>query len=303
MNFFKNIKKNNGAQQMAFELNKPFEKDRNHSLGGKSFYFFDFDENIAFLNTPTILFHKKTNREIFISGTEFSLSHENIGRRGPYKDYRIVPDDQTGSFRNFRDQKISKIKKAFGKKQKFIDDIKLTLKTNPTEWQGPSWSCFYHAVFNKRPLALITARGHSPETIKQGVREFVKAGFLPHEPNYLSVMPVNDSETKESLLQGQDFESVSQLKKIAIKRAFKKAIEVYGDKPHRFGMSDDDKKNIQLITEAMHELKIDNPNLSFFVIETSHGQFTKKEIFLPRVNPNKTSIKNTSQLHLPLEHL
>jgi hypothetical protein len=34
------------------------EPDRNLHRGGRSFYFFDFDDNIAFLTTPLILFHK-----------------------------------------------------------------------------------------------------------------------------------------------------------------------------------------------------------------------------------------------------
>lgn len=271
-------KKNKAKGQLEFEIQKPFEKDRNHQQGGRSFYFFDFDENIAFLNTSTIIFHKETKQTKYLTGKEFSIFQKDIGVKGLYKDYVIEPNDVTGSFQNYRDQKIPKILKTLGKKQSFIRDLKSTLDAADKSWQGPSWSCFYHAVYNKRPMAVITARGHAPETIKQGIKLLVKYGYLPHEPNYLGVYPVNHEETKALLLEGGGDKSVSALKKTAIKHAFGKAIEIYGDKPHRFGMSDDCRYNIETITEAMQELKTSNPQISFFVIETSGGKFVKREL-------------------------
>jgi len=43
-------------------------------------------------------------------------------------------------------------------------------------------------------------------------------------------------------------------------------------------MSDDDPKNIQLIVEEMSRLKSTYPEMSFFMIETHNGDFTKHEI-------------------------
>jgi hypothetical protein len=57
------------------------------------------------------------------------------------------------------------------------------------------------------------------------------------------------------------------------------AIQTYGYSPHhRFGMSDDDPKNIELIAEEMTRLKARYPEMSFFMIETQHGNFIKHEI-------------------------
>ena len=43
------------------------EPDRNYRQGGRSFYFFDFDDNIAFLSTSLVLFHKQNGEELFLS--------------------------------------------------------------------------------------------------------------------------------------------------------------------------------------------------------------------------------------------
>ena len=48
------------------------EPDRNFAHGGRSFYFFDFDDNVAFLTTPMFLFHRETKAEIQISSRQFA---------------------------------------------------------------------------------------------------------------------------------------------------------------------------------------------------------------------------------------
>lgn len=73
--------------------------------------------------------------------------------------------------------------------------------------------------------------------------------------------------------------STAELKQNAIRASVEKAIEVYGySNHHRFGMSDDDPKNIQLIVEEMTRLKSKYPEMSFFMIETHNGDFIKHEI-------------------------
>ena len=73
--------------------------------------------------------------------------------------------------------------------------------------------------------------------------------------------------------------STAELKQKAIRASVERAIEVYGYSPHhRFGMSDDDPKNIQLIVEEMTRLKSKYPEMSFFMIETHGGDFIKHEI-------------------------
>ncbi len=265
--------------QLELGIQRSQEKDRNYHLGGRSFYFFDFDDNIAFLSTPLILFHKDTGAEAQVSSGEYAKIHAYIGKTGPYKDHEIRLDDENGTYRNFRDLHIGDIEKVESKKQIFVQDLAEALGFPDVQWKGPSWQCFYHATFNRRPISVITARGHHPETLKAGIQLFVDRQFLPHAPNYLSLFPVSHKPTRHALGDTDFTMSAAELKQKAIRASVKKAIELYGHSPHhRFGMSDDDPKNIQLIAEEMARLKDDYTEMSFFLISTHDGNFVKHEI-------------------------
>lgn len=267
--------------QLELGINRTPEKDRNFHLGGRSFYFFDFDDNIAFLTTPLVLFHKETGEELKISSGDFAQYHHSIGKSGIYADYKIDFNDTTGTFRNFRDHEHGDLEKLAGKKQIFVQDVAEALGYPDLQWKGPSWECFYHATFNQRPVSVITARGHHPDTLKEGIRVFVKNRLLPLEPNYLSIFPVSHKATRLLLGDSELKESTAELKQRAIRASVEKAIEIYGyNAHHRFGMSDDDPKNIQLIAEEMTRLKSRFPEMSFFLIETQNGNFVKHEISL-----------------------
>jgi hypothetical protein len=270
--------------QLELGIQRHPETDRNFDKGGRSFYFFDFDDNIAVLTTPTYIFHKETGEEIRLSSREFGEHSGQIGKAGPYKDYEIRIDDETGSFRCFRDRDIPLLHKLFGRKQIFIEDLTYALGLPEYHWQGPSWHCFYHAVFNRRPITLITARGHDPETIKAGIRMMVRDGHIPHEPNYLGLYPVNFRPTREHLgqrlAQNIDEVSVAEMKQAAIRASVERAFQEYGFSPHhRFGMSDDDPHNVALIVTEMKRLKQTYPDNSFFVFNTNKGQFIRIEVF------------------------
>src|SRR5690606_23326828 len=239
--------------------------DRNAHLGGKSFYFFDFDDNVAYLSTPIVIFHKNDGHESTISSGEFARENKNIGKSGKFADYFLNFDDLSGSFRHFRDKNFSLLDKIIRKKQVFLQDIEKALETKDYGWNAPSWNCFYHATYNRRPVSLITARGHNQETIIEGVNLMVRDGHLPHSPNYLSIYPVSNPSIRKELGDMELKHSVPELKRAAIRESVEKALRVYGYNPHhRFGMSDDDPKNVELITEEMRELKRKYSDMSFF---------------------------------------
>lgn len=265
--------------QLSFDFEVPKKEDRNFHLGGRSFYFFDFDDNVAYLSTPIILFHKKTGEEITLSSGEFAENHRDIGISGKYQNYFMEFNDESGSFRHFRDKKFTATQVKCGVKQTFIQDIEKALEDADHVWKAPSWNSFYHATYNQRPVSLITARGHHPETIKAGIDLMVKDGHLPLPPNYHSIFPVSNVDIRKELGDLNLTKTVPELKKDAIRFSVEKALEDYGNSPfHRFGMSDDDPKNIELITEEMRELKFKYPDMSFFVIQTFKDSYSKLEV-------------------------
>ncbi|MCK6596155.1 MAG: hypothetical protein L6Q33_13225 [Bacteriovoracaceae bacterium] len=265
--------------QLSFDFEIPKKEDRNFHLGGRSFYFFDFDDNVAYLSTPIILFNKKTGEEITLSSGEFAENHRDIGKSGKYENYFMEFNDESGSFRHFRDKKFTANQVRSGIKQTFIEDIEKALENADHAWKAPSWNSFYHATYNQRPVSLITARGHHPETIKAGIDLMVKDGHLPIAPNYHSIYPVSNVDIRKELGDLTLTKTVPELKKDAIRFSVEKALGDYGTSPfHRFGMSDDDPKNIELITEEMRDLKFKYPDMSFFVIQTFKDSYTKFEV-------------------------
>lgn len=290
-------KKAKNRSQMELELSRPLEADRNFDLGGRSFYFFDFDDNVIFLSTPIILFNKKDESEILVSSGDFARENKNIGKSGKYADFYMNFNDELGSFRHFRDKNYSLLDRIIGKKQSFIHDIEKALGEQDHLWKAPSWNCFYHATFNQRPVSIITARGHNAETIKKGITLMVRDGHIPRNPNYLSIYPVSNEQTRKDLGDTELKMFVPELKRAAIRESVEKAIKDYGYSPHhRFGMSDDDEKNIELITEEMKYLKRKYPEMSFFVIQTFEDSFVKREVLNHRTRRVKASELNNEQM-------
>ena len=144
-------------------------------------------------------------------------------------------------------------------------------------------------------MSVITARGHHSETIQKGIELLVKTGHLPHNPNFLSIYPVTNPEIRCNELEDPELKaSVADLKRAAIRNSVEKALEVYGESPfHRFGMSDDDPKNVELITEEMKCLKRKYPEMAFYVIQTFEDSFIKTEVLETRTkNSTKGAAKD-----------
>lgn len=271
-------------------------------MGGRSFYFFDFDDNVAHLSTPIVIFHKKTGEEKLLSSGEFAKHSKFVGKSGTYVDYMINGKDEIkGSFRYFRDKDFGFVDRLMGKKQSFIHDVMNAISQPDYIWKAPSWNFFYYAVVNKRPLSVITARGHQPETIKAGLQCLVKEGHIPYLPNFLSIFPVSNIQVKKELGDPEFKLNVAELKRRAIRVSVETALKRYGHSPHhRFGMSDDDAHNVELITQEMMSLKRDYPEMSFFVIQTYPDRCVKREVLAHGTEDKNEWALSTSETQLGL---
>jgi len=275
--------------QVALPIQFLREYDRNFEKGGRSFYFFDFDDNVVHLPTKIILFKKGSLQEKAVSTTDFALFSYFLGQKGSFwEDYFIDENPASGSFRNFREQKDLSLDE-----QPLIKDMKEALSHPFLDWRGPSWDFFLHAVNNGRPVAVITARGHHPHTIRRAIDTLVLSRDLVMNPNYLSVYPITYPDIRYKLGDTQSEWSTATLKKAAIKAAVKDAFECYGKNAfHRFGMSDDDPLNVALIREAMQELKETYQENAFFVINTHERQLLKEEVFSKNATPISETLLN-----------
>lgn len=277
--------------QLELDLAREFQPDRNHERGGRSFYFFDLDDNVFYLPTPMFVYHKGTGEELQMSTGEFAQIAKQIGKAGFYQDFEIRLDPQSGSYRKFRDLGLDV--------EVFEQDILNVVSESNYHWKGPSWSCFYHATFNQRPISIITARGHSPLTIKKGLNVLYRTGQIKFNPNFLGVFPVSHKDTRVVLGETETEElSIPELKRRAILNSVEIAMKKYGENPyHRFGMSDDDPRNLDLIRDAMTELKSKYPKNSFYVISI-HGEEMNKEEILGSAKKRRPTEKTAEQLPL-----
>jgi catechol 2,3-dioxygenase-like lactoylglutathione lyase family enzyme len=238
--------------------------------GSLSFYFFDVDDNLVFLSTKLYLWNAETQTEQAISSGEFAAIQSELGRPGPWQAWAV----RSQTFRDFNDQSG-----IAPDQQTFVRDI-LSAAHGSAPWQGPSWPLIVHAAKMQRPIALVSARGHTPVTMQAGLQALVDLGLLAALPPILGIFTVTNPDVLTSLGITDPATTVPSAKKIALKRAVALALERYGATPqHRFGMSDDDPANVVLAISAMRDCKLEHPDKRFFVINTNGKEFVKLEIF------------------------
>lgn len=236
----------------------------------KSFYIFDFDDNIIHTGSITYIYHKDSGEEVSLSSHEFVKHRTLIGKEGRYEDYFI--DSSPGkSFKRFGDDPDNGY-------FPFLDDLQEAVKVQG--WQGPSWERFVKAVRRDRTIAIITARGHHPDSIKQGISWLAEAGLLPKAPDIHSIYSVTSPATKQQLRwTGPDL--ISSLKKQALAHFVEAVYHEFGHEPaHRFGFSDDDPKNIASTRHKFLDLKQRNPHHSFFLYEARPKEVIEEEVHL-----------------------
>lgn len=135
-----------------------------------SYSAFDWDDNILHMPT-TILMDKKSGNSwlpIEVSTSEFA----NI--RNDKDNYRLRDDNPEIAFSGFRDT---------GPKGKsvFIEDVKKALNAKA---YAPAWDHFIETLSNGTIFAIVTARGHEPDTIKMAV-EYIIDNILDENQKFL----------------------------------------------------------------------------------------------------------------------
>lgn len=129
-------------------------------------YIFDWDDNILHMNTK-INMEKKVDDSwvpVEVSTSEFTKVRNN-------KNYRIpLKNDEPNfnlAYSNFRDN---------GPKgdDVFLEDCIDAIDNLNV---GPSYLAFKKCIITASPFAVVTARGHEPETLKKGVQYFIDTQF------------------------------------------------------------------------------------------------------------------------------
>ena len=123
------------------------------------YYAFDWDDNIVHMPTKIILKDDEGN-EVGMSTDDFAEHRHHIGKKPfDYKGQTIVGFAEN-PFRNFRTE---------GDKEFLVDAMRART--------GPAFDDFREAINNGSIFSIITARGHNPNTLKQGVYNYIVDGF------------------------------------------------------------------------------------------------------------------------------
>jgi len=138
------------------------------------YYIFDWDDNILHMPTKIRMEHLEDNgtwKPVEVSTSTFALV------RADTEHYR--PPTEGGwdaAFRNFADPQNPDDKNCF-----ILDTLAALEKVEQGEKPGPSFNALKRTLREGRLFAIVTARGHSPETIERAVRMFIRYALTDEE--------------------------------------------------------------------------------------------------------------------------
>lgn len=250
-------------------------------------YVFDWDDNI--LRMPTEVKMEKNENGKWVP---LRVSTEDFAHFRTDPNYRTTPD----SFSDFTNNEA------------FLIDAKKAINNKSF---APSYKKFIESLIYANPFAINTARGHSPNTLKDGVKLFIQMVLSDDE----KMMMINNikKELPQSLIKGLnniqlidlyldemgEFYPVSSeefgdrfglnvkggasnpehSKKVAIAhfvekvfRNVEKLIQSGEYTKVSFGFSDDDIRNVKATVELLEdELSTMYPEIHFVIYDTSEG--------------------------------
>ena len=184
---------------------------------------FDWDDNILHMPT-TILMDQKVGDKwlpVEVSTAEFATV------RNDKENYQLRDNNPNLAFSGFRDNGPR------GQKA-FIEDVKKAINE---KLFAPSWDAFIQALSEGAIFAIITARGHEPETIREGV-EYVINNVMTEEQQFLMY---SHCLKNAYLFSRQDVDSFDRLPKGEITKT--PLIKLYLDSCDYYGVSSDSFKS------------------------------------------------------------
>ena len=181
------------------------------------YWAFDWDDNILHMPT-TILMDRKVGEEwspVEVSTSEFATV------RNDKENYRLRNNNPSEAFSQFRDT-------GPRGSNAFMEDVKKSISSKEL---GPSWNKFITCLTDGAIFAIITARGHEPETIRKAV-EYIIDNVLSEDEQYI----MYNNCLKHAYFFGQEID-FERLPKGQVSK--NKLVEVYLNHCDFYGVSSD----------------------------------------------------------------
>jgi len=191
------------------------------------YYAFDWDDNIVKMPTQIILLTDE-DKEIGMSSGDFAKYREYIGKEPfEYKD-KTIKDYSERPFINFGSE---------GDKDFLID----SMLAEP----GPSWRDFVEAINNGSIFAIITARGHNPEILKQGVYNYIISNFNG----------INKNELIKNLKKYRDLSDENEMDDIELIREYLNLCRFYPVSFNNENEKNPEKIKLKVLKEFVNYVK------------------------------------------------
>lgn len=242
---------------------------------------FDIDDNILFTKAKIWLWNPEKRTEVGFTTSEWALVRDLIGKEEPYKNLILRSD----GLRNFDDHGPQG-------KDEFRLQIQEALADKHKNWRGPSWKAFEEALSHPETLqhtTLITARGHSPESIHAGLKVLLDQGLIPALPLKENIFPVLWSGFPEKYRGASSSESkakvmlslLDEIQKIPVPENAAWITNREGNdlaQLHLWGFSDDDYGNFSKALNVLSKEVAAGkwPNIKLVLLFTGHNHPTEK---------------------------
>eukprot|EP00929_Paragymnodinium_shiwhaense_P102535 TRINITY_DN6572_c0_g1_i1.p1 TRINITY_DN6572_c0_g1~~TRINITY_DN6572_c0_g1_i1.p1 ORF type:complete len:322 (-),score=41.15 TRINITY_DN6572_c0_g1_i1:212-1060(-) len=268
------------------------EEDRFHL----QYCLFDWDDNVVHMPTKIWMESVSDGQSVGLSTREYAKRRSDPGLR-----------HAETAFREFRDETGD-----------FEKDLRHAMSGDG--WKAPAFNAFKQTVMEGRLFAIITARGHSEQTLRRSVDGFIHTILSETEKQTMkrSLQRFNDrasEQVKDADLMGRyldlcsffgvtnpDFiersgtPHVEEGKKHGIRtfveRMMEMSREVFSNKGTdvasiSFGMSDDDRKNVDAVDNFMRdEMSVAYPGVKFKVFDTGVGGGKTRKLKSHRSDPD-----------------
>ena len=159
---------------MMADVPEIYRSDVNYDVATRDFkfYIFDWDDNI--LHMPTKIHLEQQDENGDWHPVEVSTSVFALVRTDPR--YRMPPGGRAEAFREFQDVVDDSGDISF------IRDTRAALaRVKAGEKPGPSFETLRKTLREGRIFAIVTARGHEPETLREAVKMFIDEVLTPDE--------------------------------------------------------------------------------------------------------------------------
>lgn len=137
---------------MKFETKEGFTEEGTPDM---KYYAFDWDDNIMYMPTKIVLLDDE-GLEVGMSTEDFAHYRTDIGKQPFEYEGRMIVNFAENPFRYFRTE---------GDKAFLVDSLVAS--------EGPAWDDFVECINGGSIFAIVTARGHNPNTLKNAVYNLI----------------------------------------------------------------------------------------------------------------------------------